>query len=80
MMARMLVPPDLLEDPDEVARLRSMTDDERAAVLVGVMRAAAALLAANDNRERVLFMREERTPAALATWARLQAARARRRG
>jgi hypothetical protein len=63
------------DDGEELARLRAMTDDERAAALVGVMRAAAQLLAANDNRERVLGLREPLSAEAEATWARLRAAR-----
>ncbi|MBK9031099.1 MAG: hypothetical protein IPL61_07150 [Myxococcales bacterium] len=63
--------------PDDRARLRAMTDDERAAALVGVMRAAAQLLAVNDNRERVLTLREPLSAEAEATLARL---RARKRG
>ncbi len=63
------------DDGEELARLRAMTDDERAAALVGVMRAAAQLLAANENRERVLWRREPLSAEAEATWARLRAAR-----
>lgn len=52
-----------------------MTDDERAASLVGVMRAAAALLAANDNRDRVLCLRDGLSPESEALLARLRARR-----
>lgn len=67
-----LTPPD---DSEELVRLRSMTDDERAAALVGVMRAAAALLAANDNRDRVLGRRDGLSPESEALLARLRARR-----
>jgi|JI10StandDraft_1071094.scaffolds.fasta_scaffold115789_3 hypothetical protein len=67
-----LTPPD---DSEELARLRAMTDDERAASLVGVMRAAAALLAANDNRDRVLCLRDGLSPESEALLARLRARR-----
>jgi hypothetical protein len=60
------------DDADDLVRLRAMTDDERAHVLVGLMRAAARLLAANENRERILTVREPLSPAAEATLARLR--------
>lgn len=63
------------DDSEDLARLRAMSDDERAAALVGVMRAAAQLLAVNENRERVLWLREPLSAEAEATWARLRAAR-----
>ncbi len=62
----------MLDDDEELSRLRSMTDDERARVLVGLMRAAARLLAANENRERVLTMREPLSPASEETLTRLR--------
>ena len=58
---------------EELARLRAMTDDERAETLVGVMRAAAALFAVNDNQERVLTVREPLSVEAEAVLARLRA-------
>lgn len=73
MATRLPIP--IPDDSAELARLRAMTDDERAATLVGVMRAAALLFAANDNQERVLTQREPLSPEAEATWARLRAAR-----
>lgn len=54
-----------------------LKDDERARVLVGLMRAAARLLAANENRERILTLREPLSPAAEGTLARPWCARIR---
>ena len=52
-----------------------MTDDERATILVGLMRAAARLLAANENRDRILTLREPLAPATETILARLRARR-----
>lgn len=60
------------DDPAELERLRRMTDDERAEVLVGLMRAAARLLAVNENRERILTVREPLPPSSEAVLARLR--------
>ena len=74
------LPPPMLDDAEDLARLRAMSDDERAASLVGLMRAAARLLAANEDRERILTIREPLSPEAEATLARLRdRLRARRR-
>lgn len=69
----------MVEDSDEVERLRTMSDDERATILVGLMRAAARLLAVNENRERILMIREPLSTAAEATLSRLRQRRRVRR-
>jgi len=63
------------DETDDVARLRALSDDERALILVGLMRAAAQLLAVNENRERILTLREPLAPSAEATLAHLRARR-----
>jgi hypothetical protein len=68
----MLDEPDERDERDELARLRALTDDERARILVGLMRAAARLLAVNENRERVLTVREPLSATAEATLAFLR--------
>jgi len=74
------LPPPMLDDAEDLARLRAMADDERAAILVGLMRAAPRLLAANEDRERILTIRGPLSPEAEATLARLRdRLRARRR-
>ena len=70
MLRRSPVP--IPDEADDLERLRTMADDERATILVGLMRAAARLLAANENRDRILTMREPLSPAAEATLARLR--------
>jgi hypothetical protein len=71
MMRRPILP--VLPEVDDLPRLRAMTDDERAADLVGLMRAAAQLLAVNENRDRILPHREPLAPATQALLARLRA-------